>query len=102
MDKDLDYFINLDSIKIFDSFKLESDFLECHPSEWSQNDNYNKALNVFKKMKVVNDCAERAIKLMQDYRGLFTKDLKQYQCMLQIINNSRETHPSATKELNVK
>ena len=46
---------------------------------WSEQESFVEGLNVVRKLKVLNDCAERAVKLMKDFRGKFTKDEQQLQ-----------------------
>ena len=58
----------------FKILELSSDFLTHPVSEWSRRDDYKKAQNVALHLKVVNDHAERAVKLMSDYNRCVTKN----------------------------
>ena len=44
---------------------------------------------VIGKMKVVNDVAERAVKLVSDYAEIMTTDEDQKQCLYQVVEASR-------------
>ena len=49
-----------------------------------------------KSLRVVNDVAERAVALVQEYNRCTTKDEEQFQCLLQIVQEHRKQYP-ATK-----
>jgi len=70
---------------IFDVFSLSGKmkaqiFLVKDPTEWNDDRSYKDLKTAASKMKVVNDSAERAIALMQQYNSSLTKneELKQY------------------------
>ena len=43
-----------------------------------------------KHMKVVNDIAERGVKLIEDYNKLITNDEQQKQYLLQVVSNYKK------------
>jgi len=45
---------------------------------------YNKALLILKNIPIINDFAERGIKLKKDYNNQITKNESQKQCLLRI------------------
>ena len=49
------------------------------------------------KTVVVNDIAERGVKLIQEYNNILTKDETEKQFVLQIVNKNCKNYPSATK-----
>src|SRR5579872_6360257 len=49
-------------------------FLSMESSQWSDQPTYKLFLEKAKKMKVVNDCAERGVALIQQYNNTLTKD----------------------------
>ena len=56
-------------------------FLNHHPSNWNQMENYTTLLNVAKDLPVVNDAAERALGLVTEFRRSScpkTEEQKQY------------------------
>ena len=66
-------FISKHSYRFFERFNLPSNFLEQDPQSWEINEQYKHCLDVVKKIKVVNDAAERGIKLVQEYNSVLTK-----------------------------
>lgn len=52
---------------------------------WHENNHYLKGLEIVKNFKVVNDVAERAVQLTQDYINGLAKDENQKQYLLQVI-----------------
>ena len=51
-------------------------------------------------MRVVNDCAERAVKLTTDYIMALTHDEEQRQLIFQVVEHHRE--PIASNSLKLK
>lgn len=51
-------------------------------TEWYVNENYQKVISVFNQIKVLNDAAERRIKLISDFNKKITKDEDQKQFLL--------------------
>lgn len=57
----------------FDRLNRKSDFLRQHPNTWPQNNDFQEGLKIVKTLKVVNDMAERGVKLITDFNDLLTK-----------------------------
>jgi len=93
----IENFISKNSRRFFDRFSINTEFLEKHPSEWIKNDNFRKGLQIAKNLKVVNDAAERGVKLMQDYNNLLTTDEEEKQFILQIVREYRSKYPNVAK-----
>ena len=53
--------------RFFKVLKIPADFLNTPSDTWNNNQSYLKGLQISKHIKVCNDLAERAIKLIQDY-----------------------------------
>jgi hypothetical protein len=51
-----------------------------------------------KKLKVVNDIAERGVKLIKDYNECLTKNEEQKQFILQIVSDYRRRFPDCNKK----
>ncbi|KAE9522817.1 hypothetical protein AGLY_016779 [Aphis glycines] len=66
------HFVNSETRDFFKLFNLDESFLENDPSTWDNIHSYKNALNIVTKLRVVNDTAERGIKLMEDYNKLLT------------------------------
>ena len=50
-----------------------------------------------KSLKVVNDVAERGVKLITDFNNLLTKDEEQKQYVLQVVHKCRKLYPDVSK-----
>lgn len=90
--KDLSHFVTSNTIKFFDRFDIDTEFLNHDPSTWLDREDYIEArammklLKVFilfcykkftilkmKFIKVVNDTAERSVKLMSEYNQVLAR-----------------------------
>jgi hypothetical protein len=65
---------------------------------WGSNEQFQKALCIMKQIPVVNDVAERGIKLIEDYNNKITKDEYQKQYLLQVVSDYRKKYPGHKKE----
>ena len=72
------------SLKFFSRFKISKEFLKIDPVEWKNNLEYNNARDIISSIKVVNDTAERNVKLMEDFNQKITKNEEQKQFLLQV------------------
>ena len=72
-------------------FSISTDFLHKDPSTWKDNFSYKSGIEKLEKIYVVNDVAERGVKLILDYNNIFTKDEIEKQCVLQIVVEHRKT-----------
>ena len=79
--KDLDFFVNSESLNLFDRFNISKDFLKLNVDDWSKSEDYLKGVKIFKNMQVVNDCAERAVHLCHSFVSDLTKNENQKQCI---------------------
>lgn len=98
----IDSFITSQSRRFFERFEINTDFLEIDPSEWPHNDGYNEGLNRVKTIRVVNDTAERAIKLIEEYNNILTKNEDQKQFLVQILSDYKKKVPDARKSTVLK
>uniref|UniRef100_A0A8D8VWA4 Uncharacterized protein n=1 Tax=Cacopsylla melanoneura TaxID=428564 RepID=A0A8D8VWA4_9HEMI len=81
----------------FQLFEINIEFLNEDPGMWHNNINYIKGLKIAKSLKVVNDVAERGVKLITDFNTLLTKDEEQKQFLLQVVSKCRKLYPDVTK-----
>jgi len=58
---------------------------------------YRELYRAASTMKVVNDSAERAIALMQQYNSSLTKNKEQKQFLLCLVEKQRKQYPTCTK-----
>lgn len=81
----------------FTRFGLECSFLDCDPSTWETNYEFEEAWTFCSDLLVVNDTAERGVKFMKDFNKVLTKDEDQNQLLLQIVEAYRKQYPSFAK-----
>ena len=80
----------LSRLQIDDSFLREDD-------SWGDNPTFLEARRRISRLKVVNDTAERAVKLMQDFNGLITAEEEQKQFLLRCVQEHRNLYPDCKK-----
>lgn len=66
-------------------------------NKWEENSDYQTALKFIKNAKVVNDAAERGVKIMQDFSKSTTKNKGDKQDLLQSIVSHRKKMPNFKK-----
>ena len=64
----------------------------------STDNDFKHMLDFAVYLKVVNDLAERDIKLMSDYSNIITKDEDQKECLLQSVEAHRKKYSNCKKE----
>ena len=67
-------FVTRNTLKFFEILGLPVDFLEKDPNTWHENYGYLDAEQIVRKLRVVNDTAERGVALIQEYNAILTKD----------------------------
>jgi len=82
-------------MQFFSRFNINTDFLKDDPSTWETQISY---LQIACSLNVVNDTAERAVKLMEYFHGTLTKDDKNSELLLQCIQEHRRLYPDCKKE----
>lgn len=86
LSKDLPFeLLSNKSIRFFHRFRISPDFLLKDPSLWENTKEYKDAKTNLATLKVVNDTAERGLKLMEEFNDKFTKQEDQKQFVLQVI-----------------
>lgn len=102
LNKDIEDFVCADTLKFFQRFQLSISFLNLDPRFWEENAEYKASAGMVQKLKVVNDAAERGVKLISDYANILTKDEDQKQAILQTVSEYRKLFPNVTKETMAK
>lgn len=97
VNKDIEHFVSQKTLSFFERFNIPMDFLEKDPKDWSDDTSYNVGLNIARKLKVVNDSAERAVKLMEDYNRVLSQNEEEKQFILQIVSEYRKRYPNSKK-----
>lgn len=95
--KNMDSFISKKSLNFFSRFNIDTSFLQHSPENWDSLDSYVKGREIVESLKVVNDTAERSVKLMQEFHGLITKDEQQKQYIFQCVEEHRKKYPNCQK-----
>lgn len=89
--------IGQNSWLLFTSLKLETNWMSDPVNKWEQNSDFQTALKFVKTAKVVNDTAERGVKLMQDFSKSVTKSESDKQNLLQNVESHRKKMPNFKK-----
>ena len=88
--KTLPDFVTEKSRNLFAALKIDPGFLTKSPSVWHECQDYITAKQKIMGLKVINDCAERAVKLATDFNNAFTHDETQRQLVFQIVEFHRK------------
>lgn len=102
MNEEIDYFINNESLNLFDRFHLKKDFLKSHPSCWASDQNYLENKEIINGLRVVNDVSERSVKLVSDYNNILTTDEEQKQFLWLNVAEYKRCNPDFNKSTLVK
>ena len=92
-DLNLDFFVDMNSKVFFRALKLSAEYQAHDPKTWCKNDDYLRYKAIIKSLRVVNDTAERGVKLITEFCNDLTRDEKQRQGMLIVIAEHRKNHP---------
>jgi hypothetical protein len=84
-------------MKFFERFKINTDFLTTDPSKWDGDENFNKSTAIVNNINVVNDIAERGVKLIKEYNTKITNDEIQKQYLLQVVCDYCNKYPNSKK-----
>ena len=103
--KDFSFFTNLEfssfvtnaTKKLFARFSINTNFLSKNLTTWNYDPGYKSGPEKLQKTVVVNDVAERGVKLIQEYNNILIKDETEKQFVLQKVNENRKNYQSATK-----
>lgn len=93
---DLSIFIGVDSWSLFTILEIDPGFLDMHPEKWNSDPQYIKAKAVVDSLSVVNDGAERGVKLAHDFLHTARKE-SNLQNILQVVENDRASLPNQRK-----
>ena len=67
---------------MFKRFHISKDFLKTDSTHWKAQESYKKGREIIASLKVVNDIAERGVKLMEEFDKRFSVDEEQKQFAL--------------------
>ena len=92
-------FVGKQSWLLFDVLKIGLQWLAATPSKWEKDDEFQKAADLVRHLKVLNDLVERAIKLITDFAHSITNDEIQKQYLLQVVESYRRKIRDFRKKL---
>ncbi|KAE9523392.1 hypothetical protein AGLY_015944 [Aphis glycines] len=90
--------ITYKSIQLLNRFNIQTNFLLLDPKCWEENEEYKKGKEIIGSLKVVNDTAERHVKLMEEFNSKITKNEEQKQFLLQTVQDYRRKYPNHNRE----
>ena len=82
------------SVLLLTKLKIGKSFLEIEPTAWNDNADFKCGLERVQTLKVVNDTAERGVKLFEEFNQLITKDEEEKQFLLQVVESNRKAVPT--------
>lgn len=96
-DKDISHFVSPRTKRFFTRLAIDTGFLESDPTTWPDRGDYCAGKRICQHLAVVNDPAERAVKLISDFNRALTYDEEDKQFLLQVVEHYRKAYPSHTK-----
>ena len=90
LDKDIDSFINENSLKFFERFDINTSFLQLDNSKWLEDPGYLRGLEIVRHLRVINDTAERAVKLSEEYVNVLARSEDDKQYVIQIVSEYKK------------
>lgn len=97
MCKNIEDFVTEKTLNFFKRFSISTDFLKKDPEEWHTDSGYNAGLDIVSNLKVVNDTAERAVKLMEEFNQVLSRDEEEKQIIMRTVADYRKKYPHSTK-----
>ena len=89
--------VGVDSWFTINRLQLDTSFLEIPASEWSKSDAYISSAANVEALNVVNDCAERGVKLASDFVATARSD-EHFQHVLQVVEKDRKDTPNLRRK----
>ena len=86
-----------ESYKFFDILGLDCSWLEKNPDKWEEDESYLVAKEFVTTVKVVNDTAERGVKMAEDYATILTKDDDMRAMIMQGVEQNRAKYSDFKK-----
>ena len=74
------------------------DYLQKDSLEWEDDYSFQIGLEIIKKLKVINDTAERGVvKLMEHYNKILSRREEEKQYILQVVSEYRKKYPDSMR-----
>lgn len=96
-EKDTEQFIGPSTKNFFERFNINTSFLSKTVTEWEDDENYRRGYEIVSLIRVVNDTAERAVKLTQGYNLKICNDEEQKQFLIQGVAGYQKKYPDSNK-----
>lgn len=96
--KNFSDFVTKNSLNFFFRFRIPTDFLWKPVKKWESLDSYQEGLIIIKQLKVTNDTAERTVYLMSQFVGILTKNDKDYQELVTVVDEYNHEYPTSLKK----
>ena len=84
------------SLRFFTIINSPHEFLHAPADQWAENEEYKSMKEIVENLQVVNEAAERGVKLCHDFLGV-TQSEKRFQDVLQVVESSRKHVPNQRK-----
>ena len=78
-------FIGPETWFIFECLRMDKDWLYDKPEQWTTHESFKKGQNFVANIKVVNDAAERTVKLYSHYAAILTENEEQRASLWQVV-----------------
>ena len=85
------------TMRFFQTLDINVEFFTMSVSEWVSRVDYTQGKQIVDHLRVVNDHAERGVKLMTDYNQTVTKDENSFQNLLLTVDSHRKSTPDSSK-----
>ena len=96
-DMQLSDFVTKNTKTFFTILGVPQSFLLMPPDTWNDNEDFKIGERIVRSLKVVNDTAERGVKLIQEFNHVLTKNEDQKQYLLQVVQEHRKLYPCSKK-----
>ena len=88
--------VTADSWFLFESLQLQPQFLREEVMTWSSSSSYKTSLENVRAINVINDSAERGVKMCSDFQQSARKETN-IQNVLQVVEKDRRSLPNLRK-----
>lgn len=91
---DISDFVTSNTMNFFHRFDIDTEIFHYDPSTRLLREDYIEARNRLKNVKVVNDSAERGVKIISDYIKILSKDENEKQWIVLVVQELRKMYAS--------
>ena len=84
---------------MFEILQVDTQFLNEELSDWWSRNDYQTAMRNIEALNVINDCAERGVKLSSDFLSASKTEHSEqhYQDVLQVVEQDRQRQSNPRK-----